>query len=70
MFCTQIDTNLTVIPQSLNESKFHLVGIFLFSVCKWEYRASIYLLKVNNRNIVKRCEICSNLTINILEQRQ
>ena len=25
--------------------------------------ANIYLLKVNNRNAIKRCEICSKLTI-------
>ena len=29
--------------------------------------ASIYLLKVNNRNTRTRCEICSKLTIKILE---
>ena len=28
------------------------------------YPASIYLIKVNNRNTRKRCEICSRLTIN------
>ena len=32
--------------------------------------ADIYLLKVNNRNTRTRCEICSNLTIKILERRQ
>ena len=32
--------------------------------------AGIYLLKVNNRNIRTRCEICSELTIKILERRQ
>ena len=32
------------------------------------YPASIYLLKVNNRNTRTRCEICSKLTINIPEQ--
>ena len=31
---------------------------------------SIYLLKVNNKNIGKRCEICSKLTIKTPEQRQ
>ena len=30
--------------------------------------ASIYLLKVNNRNTRTRCEICSKLTIETLEQ--
>ena len=30
----------------------------------------IYLFKVNNRNIRKRCEICSKLTIEAPEQHQ
>ena len=34
------------------------------------YSAGIYLLKVNNRNTRTRCEICSKLTIKILERRQ
>ena len=32
--------------------------------------ASIYLLKVNNRNTGTRCEICSKLTIKTPERRQ
>ena len=32
------------------------------------YTANIYLLKVNNRNTRKRCEICSKLAINISER--
>ena len=32
--------------------------------------AGIFLIKVNNRNTRARCEICSKLTIKILEQRQ
>ena len=32
--------------------------------------ASIYLLRVNNRNTKKRCEICSKLTIKTPERRQ
>ena len=31
--------------------------------------AGIYLLKVNNRNTRKMCEICSKLTIKTPEQR-
>ena len=31
--------------------------------------ANIYLLKVNNRNTRKRCEICSKLTIKTTEGR-
>ena len=30
----------------------------------------IYLFKINNRNIRKRCEICSKLTIKTAERRQ
>ena len=33
------------------------------------HHASIYLLKVNNRNTIKRCEICSKLTTKIPERR-
>ena len=32
--------------------------------------ASIYLLKVNNRNTRTRCEICSKLTIKLSERRR
>ena len=32
--------------------------------------ASLYLLKVSNRNIRTRCEICSKLTIKTPEKRQ
>ena len=32
--------------------------------------ANIYLHKVNNRNITKRCEIFSKLTIKTLERRR
>ena len=31
--------------------------------------AGIYLLKVNNRNTRTRCEICSKLTIKMIERR-
>ena len=31
---------------------------------------NIYVLKVNNRNTRKRCEICSKLTIKTPERRQ
>ena len=33
------------------------------------FSINIYLFKVNNRNTRKRCEICSKLTIKILERR-
>ena len=34
------------------------------------FPANISFFKVNNRNIGKRCEICSNLTIKASERRQ
>ena len=34
------------------------------------YSVNIYLFKVNNRNIGKRCQICSKLTIKTIEWRQ
>ena len=34
------------------------------------FYADIYLIKVNNRNTKKRCEICSKLTIKKLERHQ
>ena len=34
------------------------------------YPANVYLFTVNNRNIIKRCERCSKLTIKIPERRQ
>ena len=36
---------------------------------EWDINRS-FLLKVNNRNSRKRCEICSKLTIKIPERRQ
>ena len=36
---------------------------------EYKYPANIYLLRVNNRNIRKRCEIFSKLTINTPERR-
>ena len=63
---------------TLSKKHKSLVGLSIHTVCsgaaeslggvlsKWMERvnpASIYLLKVNNRNIRKRCEICSKLTI-------
>ena len=35
-----------------------------------EISANIYLFKVNDRNTIKKCEICSNLTIKKTEWRQ
>ena len=33
-----------------------------FSINIWDTPASIYLFKVNNRNIIKKYEICSKFT--------
>ena len=38
--------------------------------CCWEFPASTYLFKVNNRNTRTMCEICSKLTIKTTERRQ
>ena len=35
----------------------------------YQYAANIYLFKINNRNIRKRCEICSVLTVKTTERR-
>ena len=32
--------------------------------------ANIYLFKVNNRNVAKRCDVCSKLTIKTPARRQ
>ena len=42
----------------------------LFPVPIREFSAGIDLLRVNNRNTGKRCEICSKLTIKTPERRQ
>ena len=49
-----------------------LLGNSQFNLLLWNSgcRAGIFLLKVNNRNTRKRCEICSKLTIKIPERRQ
>ena len=36
----------------------------------WISPAGIYLLKVNERNTITRCEICSKLTIKTPERRR
>ena len=41
-----------------------------FSIYKMEISANIYLFKVNDRNTIKKCEICSKLTIKKTEWRQ
>ena len=47
-------------PYNLHVSMLNKYFYFHF---RWKYPVGIYLLKVNNRNTKKRCEICSKLTI-------
>ena len=53
--------------QVFETSKSHLQNIHIQPV---HFQANIHLLKVNNRNFRKRCEICSKLTIKTPERRQ
>ena len=78
----QIYHRLSLIHISL----FHFCKIFLTFYCRWksfkstfdiniwtminDISAGIYLLKVNNRNTSRRCEICSKLTIKTPERGQ
>ena len=48
-------------------AKLNAYGVTLPKV---DFPANIYLLKVRNWNIRKRCEICSKLTIKAPERRQ
>ena len=50
---------------------FTAYDAILATYLDWKYTtlAKIYLLKVNNRNTRKRCEICSKLTVKIPERR-
>ena len=50
-----------------------LVGLKNMQTWIWVYSANVnptrnYMLKVNDRNTIKRCEICSKLTIKIPER--
>ena len=49
-----------------------ILGFFFLQMDDANYilPTNIYLFKVSNRNIRKRCEICSELTIKIPERRQ
>ena len=41
-----------------------------FLVKEGTFPANIYLFKVNNKNITKRCKICSKLTLKRAKRRQ
>ena len=50
--------------------KLGLNGLDNGYVCISLHSANIYLIKVSNRNLRRRCEICSMLTIKTPERRQ
>ena len=50
----------------MSKSRFHYVEKENLS----SFPMGIYLPKVNNRNTIRRCEICSKLTIKTPERRQ
>ena len=75
-FCTKISTsnlseNLDVIIYKINKyKKWHHKDCdkssVIFSKVFWNYqqgKVSLYLFKINNKSIRKRCEICSMLLI-------
>ena len=68
-------TNISNPPFSINTQTPAKQGATLYLQCSQNrpsinyYPASIYLLKVNNRNTRTRCEICSKLTIKTPERR-
>ena len=57
--CTKIFVHLLIVAVVSNFKVFKLIG--------WD-PANTYLFKVNNRNSKKKCEICSKLTIKMVEQ--
>ena len=63
----------TVTQWIYTAGKFNVHKLFLLLLesylCLTQLSASIYLLKVNNRNTVTRCAICSKLTIKTAERR-
>ena len=64
-----IQNRLTISRQrKLEERKWFCDHLKWCKFCKCP--ANIYLLKVNNRNTGKRCEICSKLTKKTLERHQ
>ena len=64
--CRNLETVLNY-PAGLNFFLSNFVLEILHTIGSHFFPAGIYLLKVNNRNIRARCEICSKLTIKIPE---
>ena len=58
----------TPMPPTFLCQIWKLLGIRVLQLSR-NYRAGIYLLKVNNKNTRTRCEICSKLTIKTPERR-
>ena len=56
----------------MSEKKQKQIGAFIISktMCFISVKSNIYLIKYNNRNTRKSCEICLNLTTKTPEQRQ
>ena len=71
------EVNFKFVPTTMKRNKLDLKKggciqkIRLQNISGWllVYPANIYLLKVNNRNTRKRCEICSKLTMKTPERR-
>ena len=68
-------SNCFVILSGFSPMKKHMVSAEAYLVyddtLKWKgYPANIYLFKFSNRNIRKRCEMCSKLTLKTPEQHQ
>ena len=64
---------LVITGQLKNPHLQHCNCIAVYNECTWTKTRknnafSIYLLKVNNRNIRTRCKICSKLTMKTIEQ--
>ena len=75
---TKLDRRAVVILSFLTAFRktLHLRCLTAFLICLCDFPgviirkpANIYLFKVNNKNIRKRCEICSKLTIKPPERR-
>ena len=47
----------------LTNGKIKIKNVIKMSLCFRNSPGNNYLLKVNNRDTIKRCEICSKLTI-------
>ena len=67
-FNATVSVTLLSILQNGNCMQVYFLFEVQFKYYLSVYHANIYLLKVKNRNIRKKCEICSKLTIKTLRQ--